>query len=100
MKRRFVIGAAPLDQEQERRLREYLGKIGPWWHWIGNMWLVTTDSEEPTVVKIRDYIQELDPNVRVVVFEFPEDINWAASGNKNAKGKMLADWLKTTWGPD
>jgi hypothetical protein len=97
MKRRFVIGIDPLDADQEKQFREYIAKRGSWWHWIGNLWLMTTTDEEISAAEIRDFIFTLSPNARVVVFEFQEDIAWAASGNKNASGKRLYDWLETTW---
>jgi hypothetical protein len=100
MRRRFVIGIDALDEEQEKKFREYIASKGAWWHWISNMWLMTTKNEDISAAQIRDQIKGLSPKARVVVFEFPEDITWATSGNKNAQGKKLADWLKTPWGDD
>jgi hypothetical protein len=93
-----VIAVDALDAEQEKKFREYIGTKGAWWHWIGNLWLMTTKSEAISAEQIRNKIQEIKPTARVVVLEFPEDITWAASGSKNAQGKKLADWLKSPWG--
>ena len=98
MRRRFVIAAEGLTPESEAKLREYFGKLGAWWHWIANFWLLTTTDEEVTAAKIADHIKSLKTgDLRVLVFEFPEDIDWASSGKKNAKGAAQADWLKNSW---
>ena len=98
MRRRFVIGVAPLDRDQEGALREYLGSLGAWWHWIENLWLLTTARETSLdVSEIRGFISNLNPTARIVVFEFPEDITWASKGS-NAKGMNISDWLKEPWG--
>ncbi len=98
MRRRFVIAVDALNTEQEERFREYINAKGAWWHWIDNFWLMTTKSQTVSAEQIRDKIQEIKPTVRVVVFEFPEDITWAASASKNALGKKLADWIRSPWG--
>lgn len=98
MRRRFVIGAAPLDRDQEGELREYLGSKGAWWHWIENLWLLTTTRETSLdAAEIREFINNLNPTARIVVFEFPEDITWASKG-ANQKGLKMSDWLKEPWG--
>ena len=100
MKRRFVVGADPLNAAQVKKFQESLGDMG-WWHWIENFWLVTAnDDEKITAAQIRDRVQEANPEARVVVLEFPEDITWAASGQKNSKGRKLSDWLQGEWAND
>jgi hypothetical protein len=97
MKRRFVIGIDAFDEDQESTFRAYIASKGSWWHWINNFWLMTTNDDDVTAAEIRNEILRLKPNARTVVFEFPEDVTWAASGSKNASGKKLADWLKDQW---
>jgi hypothetical protein len=89
-----------LDASQEKQFREYIGTKGAWWHWIDNLWLMTTANESASATDIRDAIQKIKPTARVVVFEFPEDITWASSANKNAQGKKISDWLKSPWGDE
>jgi hypothetical protein len=101
MRRRFVIGVDPLNVGQELRFREYIKKQGgSWWHWVGNFWLITTKDNDLSAEQIRDKILEINPTARVVVFEFPEDITWAASASTNARGAMITDWLKDPWGKE
>ena len=98
MRRRFVIGAAPLDRDQEGELREYLASQGAWWHWIENLWLLTTARETSlNTTEIHDFISDLNPAARIVVFEFPEDITWTSSGS-NQKGMSISDWFVDPWG--
>lgn len=98
MRRRFVIAAQGLTSEQETKLREYLASHGAWWHWISNFWLLTGTDIKVTTADIRNHIKSLNADVRTVVFEFPEDTDWASLGKKNDAGKDMTDWIKNTWG--
>ena len=102
MNRRFVIAVDGLTSEEQDKLRQFLAARGAWWHWIDNFWLLTITSgdEDISVRSIRDSIKEINQNTRAIVFEFPEDIGWATLGRKNAKGRSMADWLKSTWAKD
>ena len=99
MNRRFVIAAEGLTGEQERKVRDYLAEHGAWWHWIDNLWLLstTTTSEDFGTVNILDAISKLNGDAKVLVFEFPEDIDWAARSKPNRKGKSMSDWLRNAW---
>jgi hypothetical protein len=99
MNRRFVIGVEGLTPEEQLTLREFLRAHGAWWHWIDNLWLLSTisDDKELTVEQIRDRIKEINRTALSIVFEFPADIDWAGSGKRNARGKTMFEWLKTTW---
>jgi len=99
MNRRFVIGVEGLTPKEQGKLREFLRAHGAWWHWINNLWLLSTTSDDEglSVEQIRDQITKINRKARSIVFEFPEDITWAGSGKKNLKGKTMFDWLKTTW---
>jgi hypothetical protein len=99
MRRRFVIAVEGLDAKQESRFRDYINKESfGWWHWINNVWLLTTNDEAVSTEEIRRHIQSLNSNARCLVFEFPEDITWSATATVNAKGKSMTEWLLTTWG--
>ena len=100
MRRRFVIGVDELDPSQEIQFRDYIKDYGAWWHWIDNMWLMTTQKESISVEQIRDKLLSINPEARILVFEFPEDIDWACSVSSNSKGKTMSQWLVDPWGKE
>jgi hypothetical protein len=97
MRRRFVIAAEGLTDEQETEFRTYIKTKGAWWHWIANFWLLTTTDQKLNTAEIRDQLKTLNGDVTTVVFEFPEDVDWATFGKKNASGKEMTEWLKESW---
>jgi hypothetical protein len=99
-RRRFVIGVGGLSSAEDKLVREYISEQGAWWHWISNLWLMTTKNEEISAGTIRDEILKVNQKARVIVFEFPEDLDWAASASTNSSGKGMADWLRQPWGSD
>ncbi len=96
MKRRFVIAAEGLDSAQEQKLKDYIRELGAWWHWIDNIWLLTTSDEDVSTAKIRDQIKQISRSARALVMEVA-DIDWAGFGKKNKAGKNQHDWLRSTW---
>jgi hypothetical protein len=102
MNRRFVIAVEGLTPEEQDKLRQFLAAHGAWWHWIDNFWLlsITSGDENISVSLIRERIKEINYDTRAIVFEFPEDISWATLGRMNAKGRSMADWLRSTWAKD
>src|SRR5688572_27197212 len=94
--RRFVIAASGQTADQQKAFREYLSLYGGWWHWIENFWLFVTDDLTLTCEAIRNQARDLGAT-QVVVFEFTEERDWAASGRKHPSGISQWDWLETTW---
>lgn len=97
MKRRFVILAEPLSPADQSTLQDYLLRYGPWWHWIKNVWLLSSEDQGLRTEQILDKVLSLNPEARAVVFEFPEDVDWSTSGSQNRDGKKISDWLTTVW---
>jgi hypothetical protein len=99
MNRRFVIAVEGLTSDEQDEFRQFLAAHGSWRHWVDNFWLlsITSGDEIISVGLIRDRIKEINYDTRAIVFEFPEDISWATLGKMNAKGRRMADWLKSTW---
>lgn len=97
--RRFVIGVSSVTPDQEKAIQEYLGSLGGWWHWISNMWLLASnsDSSELSASRIAGMIIVLAPESRAVVFEFPEDINWALYGKTKEERERMGAWLRSSW---
>jgi hypothetical protein len=97
MKRRFVVGITGLSSDDQTKFVEFLRKEGMgWWHWIDEVWLITSRSESVSAEQIRDYLHGLKTGTRCVVFEIDEDKSWAGFGPNKAPQDMFA-WLKTTW---
>ena|SRR5258707_919884 len=96
-RRRFIIGIDGLNAAEEKEFRAFIGEYGAWWHWIGNMWLLTTKDEDISIAQIRDRIREINPTARVVVFETTQSLDWTASRTVNAKGKVMSEWLRSNW---
>lgn len=98
-RRRFVIGLSGVTADQENQFRDYVAReVGSWWHWIDGLWLATTRSGGPKASDIRDKANKIAPGCRCVVFEFPEDITWAATETTGRSGRRMADWLHEPWG--
>jgi hypothetical protein len=97
MKRRFVIGVEGLSKDADTKFRKFLSDLGAgYWHWIENLWLVTVDNDEISTERISKQLNELGSE-RNLVLEIPEDLDWAAWGRPNVKGRTMFEWLKTTW---
>jgi hypothetical protein len=62
MNRRFVIGVEGLTKDQERELRDYLASLGAWWHWIENLWFLSSKKEDEAISTeaIRDRITDIN----------------------------------------
>ena len=69
-RRRFVIAADGLSSEDEEKLRDQIRQLGAWWHWIDNVWLLTTHDEAPTAKSIRD-IKEKEVFLGINIPLFP-----------------------------
>jgi hypothetical protein len=94
--RRFIIAVDGLNAAQERALHANVFKRESWWHWIDNIWLMTTRDEAISAGRIRDDIRRLSPKARIMVLEVGHN-SWATSGPGNAKGESMAKWLLSTW---
>jgi hypothetical protein len=95
--RRFIIGIDGLSPDQEAEFRVYVGDLGAWWHWIGNLWLLTTHDENISAKEIRKKIRRINHYARVIVLETPESLDWAASASVNSKGDTIYGWLNSVW---
>lgn len=95
MARRFSVATDPLTPDEVKALKDAL-KVGAWWHWLPNYWLILDRSDRLTADAITTIINEINPRVRALVLEV-EDINWSALTKKDGKGRDMADWLRNTW---
>ncbi len=97
MKKKFVIAASPLTQEQSERITSLFRDRFGWWHWINGFWLVTDSSGTQTAAAIRDSLDEIAPGVRKLVLDVTGAGNsWAGFGPKGEKQDMFK-WIRGTW---
>ena len=99
VKRRFVVG---IDQETSEDVSSFFKYIEQqefgWWHWIGNLWLLTTDDKQITVVAIRDKLTKITNGGRVIVIEVSSTY-WATYGPKGEKSESenMSRWIHDSW---
>ena len=96
MKRRFVVG---IDHETSEDVSSFLKYIRQhkfgWWHWIGNLWLLTTHNEKITAVAIRDKLAQITGGKTAVVIEVTS-ITWATRRHTGKK-EDISKWIRDQW---
>jgi hypothetical protein len=93
--RRFIVLADVRSPEQEQAVTGALKKLGTWWHWIPNSWLVVT--EEGTSAKdIRDELGKLQGIGVRIVLDYDNN-TWAAGGSTVAGPQDVFEWIKKSW---
>lgn len=98
MTKRFIIALDKSTKAQNKELVSYFKqKKFAYWHWISNLWLITTDNEEVTPTSLRTAFREIMPNEYMMIFEVNNSGNkWAGFGPSGEKKNMFR-WLKNTW---
>jgi hypothetical protein len=69
MPRKFVIGVEGISQQQEREFGSFLSEYGTWWHWLSNVWLLTTNRSDIDRKTIIDTIHEIDKHANAMILE-------------------------------
>ncbi len=98
MTKKFVISTDPLTAAETEALKDVI-RPASWWHWLPNFWLVKDTKDELTAESIRDSIKRINTTARCVVLEV-EPGTWAALTKKDAQGRDMGSWLKSTWSND
>lgn len=95
MKKRFIIVIDSLDKDLNDKIKTYVddNKFA-WWHWIDNLWLIVTHDEDITALSIRNDLDAITKNHKVVFQSY--DDTWAGYGPSGEKKNMF-NWLKDTW---
>lgn len=100
MKRRFIAAVSGLNKEDQNKFIEFLRQRGlGWWHWIDDLWLITSRRDEISAKDIRDYLRDLASSTRCIVIEIPEDKTWAGFGPAKPPRDMF-EWIRNTWSID
>jgi len=98
-RRRFLVAAQGLSNDQQSKFTEYTKSNGfGWWHWIDNFWLLTVfGHDEITTEVIRDALIDIAPGARSIVMEIVQDKDWSGNG---VVGKEMFKWMRDTWAKD
>lgn len=94
--RKFVVCIDGETSNDVSAIKEYVGnqKFG-WWHWIDNVWLLTTSNPEIKATDIRDAIRKLSESKWVIVIEV-NSVTWAAYGPETSE-RSMSKWIKEHW---
>ena len=96
--KKFIVALDKSSKEQNQIFVQFCKekKVG-YWHWLSNLWLITTTSEEFSAKWLRSKLREIYPNIHLMVFEISkEGDTWAGFG-PNSEDRNMFNWLKTTW---
>jgi len=96
----FIIAVENCTADQRNEISKYVGKIGGYWHWMSDLWLVNTYGDD-SAADMRDAIQAKAGSPICIVLKVnlpPGSVNWAGLFPTD-KSKRWADWLNKTWKP-
>ena len=98
MSKRFIVAINSSTPQQDLAFKEYARVKGiGWWHWLNNVWLLYTYSDDLTATQLRDDLGEIYPNIRKLVLELSEGSDtWAGFGPTGAGRSMFA-WIRENW---
>ncbi|ENG7518036.1 hypothetical protein ABVD55_001181 [Vibrio harveyi] len=95
--RRFIVAAQGMSVDAEKQLKDYFQENGlGWWHWIENVWLITSNRDDINATDIHDKIDKSPVNVRVLVIEIDRSKDWTGYGPSTENNNMF-EWLRTSW---
>ncbi|WP_210446473.1 hypothetical protein [Pantoea ananatis] len=98
MGKKFIIAVDKSTSIKNKALIEYLKQRKfAYWHWLSNLWLVTTSDETITAPIIRAEVREIFTKEHMLVIEMSKaGDTWAGFGPNSEKRSMFK-WLKNTW---
>ena len=94
-RRKFVVIIKEETSSDISSFLEYVKqqKFG-WWHWVSNVWLLTTHNPQIKAKHIRDAAKKIAVNKVVTVLEV-ESVTWATY-RPSGEGD-IAKWIKDYW---
>ncbi|ADU11997.1 hypothetical protein [Asticcacaulis excentricus] len=92
----FVLSTDQLTAQQITQLKNKLGKVIGWWHWLPNFWLIKDPKDEMQVGQLTQYISEINPMARCIAMEV-DPVNWAARARNDSNGKSMTAWIEGEW---
>src|SRR5260221_6827461 len=96
-KSRFIVAISDAEAEQRDAISIYLKSRGfGYWHWMPDLWLLTTTDSAFTAESIRDVVMNVAPSVNIFVMSVdhppPRGMVWSA-----ASPKEWWEWLNKNW---
>ncbi|MGY4700379.1 hypothetical protein ACVND7_12210 [Avibacterium paragallinarum] len=79
--------------ERDKITKYFKNKYG-YWHWISNVWLLSTSKENTTTDTIRDEVKKLVNKGTIVVINASGSNGWSAFGQKKKFEWMHSNWTK------
>ncbi|OOF38986.1 hypothetical protein BKK50_11185 [Rodentibacter rarus] len=94
VKKFIILVDEDFNKEQRNAITNFFKGKYAYWHWIGNVWLITTKNETDTVNTIRDELIKLTNRGAILVINASESSGWAAFGQKKKFTWMHNSWSK------
>jgi hypothetical protein len=97
---KFAIAAVNATEAQRNGITNYLGKLGGYWHWMPDFWLLTSAVDrQPS--EIRDAIFKAYPNVALIVLpvNVPQNGEHWAGAFPSPASEQWSEWLNQEWQP-
>ena len=67
-------------------------KVSAYWHWISNVWLLSTSKDGVTTESIRDEVKDLVNRGTILVINASDSQGWSGFGQKKK-----FEWMHSTW---
>lgn len=98
MSKRFAALLANCSKEEEDAVTQYVKNKFGWWHWLPNVWLIST-STDLTARKLRDDLQQIVPKKHMLILELSDTGHdtWSGFGPATDEQNMFA-WIRKYWG--
>lgn len=98
MGKKFIIALDKSNTVKNKAMVEYLKERKfKYWHWLSNLWLVTTRDETVTAAIIRNEVRQVYEKEHMLVIEISNSGDtWAGFGPNSEKRNMFK-WLRITW---
>ena len=94
-KRNFVVIVKEETSENISSFLKYIKAQGfSWWHWVSNVWLLTTYDQKITAGELRDRFKDISGNKTVIVLEV-EAVTWSTFGPTGENS--IAKWIRENW---
>ena len=78
-------------EERDKITNHFKGKYA-YWHWISNVWLLSTSKDGVTTESIRDEVKDLVNRGTILVINASDSQGWSGFGQKKK-----FEWMHSTW---